>query len=142
MRNRIINYSALNADIAALLLRLIVGGMFISYGYLKLADYDKMLSMFGDPIGIGSKLSLNLVIFAEFFCGIFVAVGFLTRLSVIPILITMIVAYFVALGNMKFLEPLKQISFVYMLLCLPIFVLGSGNYSVDGLLFRNKKMMN
>jgi putative oxidoreductase len=136
--NRIISYRVLNADVAALLLRLLLGGMFAYYGYFKLSNYEMMLSMFGDPIGIGTKLSVNLVIFAEFFCGIFVALGFLTRLSVIPIFITMVVAYFVAHAKDAFLDHSKQIVFLYMLLCIPVFVLGSGRYSIDRLLFKNK----
>jgi putative oxidoreductase len=136
MRNRIINFPSLNTDLGTLLLRLIFGGMFIYFGYGKLANYDTMLGMFGDPIGIGSKLSLNLTIFGEFFCGIFIALGFLTRIFVIPALITMIVAYFVAHANDTF--QVKQAAFIYMVLCLPIFILGSGRFSIDYFLFKNK----
>jgi putative oxidoreductase len=136
MRNRIIDYPVLNADLGALLLRLALGGMMIYFGYNKLSNYNQILPMFGDIIGIGSKLSFNLVIFAEFFCGIFVALGFLTRLSVIPILITMIVAYFIAHAKDTF--QVKQGAFIYMILCLPVFVLGSGRYSVDALMFRRR----
>jgi putative oxidoreductase len=136
MRSRILHYYPLNADVAALLLRLIFGGFFIYYGWMKISNYDQILPMFGDIIGIGSRLSFNLVIFAEFFCGIFITVGFLTRLSIIPIFITMVVAFFIAHAKDTF--EVKQIVFLYMLLCLVIFILGSGRYSVDGLIFRKK----
>ena len=109
------------------MLRLIFGGLFIRYGYMKFAAYDQILPMFGDVIGIGSRLSFNLVIFAELFCGIFVALGFLTRLTVIPICITMIVAFFVAHVNDAF--------DVFLLLSAVIFVLGSGRFSIDRLIF-------
>ncbi len=134
MKNKIFGTASLNTDLAALLLRLIVGAFFVYYGYLKIASYNQILPMFGDIIGIGSELSFNLVIFAELFCGFFVLVGFATRLSIIPIFITMIVAYFIAHAK----DPLtaKQISLLYLLLCLPIFVLGSGKYSADRLLFK------
>lgn len=136
MKNSIINYRPLNTDVAALLLRLMFGGMFIYFGYGKIENYDTYLGMFGDPIGLGNKLSYNLVIFAEFFCGILVTAGFFTRLSVLPIFITMIVAYFVAHAKDPFL--VKQSAFIYLALCLPVFVLGSGKFSVDGLIFKNK----
>lgn len=123
----------LNTDVAALLLRLIFGGLFVRYGYNKVIAYDQMLSMFGDIIGIGSKLSFNLVIFAELFCGVFVLIGFLTRLSVIPIFITMAVAFFVAHAKDPFDE--KVLAFVFLLMSIVVFVLGSGKYSVDKLLF-------
>lgn len=128
---------SLNTDVAALLLRLIFGGLFVYYGLFKVQNYSSMLEQFPDIIGIGAGLSFNLVVFAEFFCGIFVLVGFLTRLSVVPIFITMIVAYFVAHANDPF--DMKQVAFIHMLLCLVVFVLGSGKYSVDGLMFNKRK---
>ncbi len=136
MKNRTLNYPSLNTDIGTLLLRLIFGGMFIYFGYGKLSNYDTMLGMMGDPIGIGSKLSLILVIFGEFFCGIFIAIGFLTRIFVIPTFITMVVAYFVVHANDPFM--VKQSAFVYMMLCLSVFVLGSGKFSLDRLIFKRK----
>src|SRR5690606_15829640 len=105
---------------------------------VKLAAYDQILPVFGDIIGIGSKLSFILVIFAEFGCGILVAIGFLTRLSVIPIFITMTVAYFIAHAADPF--DAKTLPLVYWLLSFVIFILGSGKYSVDRLLFPRKKV--
>ncbi|CAN5208140.1 DoxX family protein [soil metagenome] len=127
----------LNTDLFILLLRLVFGGMFIYFGYGKLVGFNEMLPMFGDIIGIGAKPSLILVVFAEFFCGIFVALGLLTRLSVIPIFITMIVAFFIAHAEDPF--AMKHAAFVYMLLSVVIFVGGSGRYSVDALIFKQTK---
>lgn len=129
---KLLGYQPLSSDLAALLLRLIFGGLFIRYGYMKIAAYNDILPMFQDIIGIGAKLSFNLVIFAEFFCGILVTIGLFTRLSVIPIFITMVVAYFIAHGKDPF--DVKALAFVFMLLSLVVFVLGSGRYSVDGML--------
>ena len=134
MKNQILHYHALNTDLGSLMLRLIFGGLFIYYGYNKVISYDAILPQFPDLIGIGSKTSFILVIFAELVCGFFVAIGFLTRLSVIPIFITMIVAYFIAHAKDPF--DAKQIAFVYLLLSIVIFVLGSGKFSVDKLLFK------
>lgn len=139
MKNKLFSTYSLNTDLAALCLRLIFGGLFIYYGWLKLAAYDQVLPMFGDIIGIGSKLSFNLVIFAEFFCGIFIVLGFVTRLSVIPIFITMIVAFFVAHEKDPF--QVKQLAFVYLLLSIVVFILGSGRYSLDGLIFKNRSRL-
>jgi putative oxidoreductase len=133
---RIIDPRPLNADIASLLLRLIFGGMFIYFGYQKIVHYDTYITMFGDPIGLGNKLSYDLLIFAEFFCGIFIVLGFLARVFVIPTFIAMCVAYFVAHANDPFEK--SQYAFVYMLLCLPVFVLGSGRFSIDGLIFKKR----
>ncbi len=131
--NKILSYRVLDADIAALLLRLIMGGLFIRYGFNKFIGYDQILPMFGDILGIGSKLSFNLVIFAELICGALVALGLLTRLAVIPILITMAVAFFVAHAKDAF--DAKALPFVFLLLTSVVFVLGSGKYSIDRFVF-------
>ena len=136
MRNWIVTPGSLNTDIAALLLRLLFGGLFVYYGYNKLMAYDAILPHFGDIIGIGSKLSFNLVIFAEFFCGLFVLLGLVTRLSVVPIFITMVVAYFIAHSIDPFDK--KALAFVFMGLSIVVFILGSGKYSVDRLIFRSR----
>lgn len=140
MNNKILSYQSLHTDFAALFLRLIFGCLFVYYGYQKISSYDQILPMFGDIIGIGSKLSFNLVIFAELFCGFFVLIGFLTRLTVIPIFFTMFVAYFIAHANDPF--QAKQLALVYLLLSVVIFVLGSGRFSVDQLIFKRPHQKN
>jgi len=132
--NKLFNYRSINTDVAALLLRLIVGGLFIRYGYNKVMAYDQILPMFGDIIGIGAKLSFNLVIFAELFCGFLVLMGIFTRLSIIPIFITMAVAFFIAQAKDAF--DVKALAFVFLFLSIVIFVLGSGKYSVDRLMYK------
>lgn len=134
MKNNILSYQPLNTDLAALLLRIIFGGLMAYHGYTKLIAFDQILPMFTDIIGIGAKNSFILLIFAELGCGLLVVLGLLTRLSVIPIFISMFVAYFVAHGKDPF--QVKELAFVFMLLPVVIFVLGSGKYSIDNLLFK------
>lgn len=134
MKNKILNYHPLDTDIAILLLRLSFGGLFVYYGLTKIIGYDEILPMFTDIIGIGPKTSFILVIFAEFFCGLLVTIGFLTRISVIPIFITMTVAFFVAHANDPF--SMKALPFLFWLMSFVIFILGSGRYSVDNLLLK------
>ena len=129
MKNKLLSYQSLNTDMAALLLRLILGGLFIYHGYTKLMAYGQILPHFTDLIGIGSKLSFNLVIFAELICGFLVTIGLATRLAVIPIFITMVVAFFIALGQATF--NVRELALVFLLLSGVIFMLGSGRYSVD-----------
>ncbi len=126
---KLFSSASLNNDIGVLLLRLSFGGLFIYFGYSKLSNYDVILPMFGDIIGIGSKLSFNLVIFAEFFCGILVTIGLFTRPAVIPIFITMTVAYFIAHEQDPFQN--KVLPLLFWFLCFVVFLFGSGRYSVD-----------
>jgi putative oxidoreductase len=130
--NKFLATQSLNTDLASLFLRLVVGCLFFHYGYQKFMSFDEYLPKFPDLIGIGSKLSFILVIFAELVCGFFVAIGLLTRLSIIPIFITMTIAYFLAHATDPF--QAKTLPFVYLILCVVIFILGSGRYSVDAML--------
>lgn len=122
------------AHLAILVLRILFGGLFTWYGYQKLSMYDQIAPNFPNYMGIGPEGNFILVIFAELVCGFLVLIGLFTRLAIIPIFITMIVAFFVAHANDPF--HVKQIAFVYMVLCIPIFFLGSGKYSLDHLLFK------
>ena len=140
MKNKILSAQSLHTSLGILLLRLVFGGLFIYIGYGKIEHYDQYLPMFKDYTGLGIKMSYNLVIFAEFFCGILVTIGLLTRLAVIPIMITMIVVVFIALKDQGFIE--KQLPFLYLILSLVIFILGSGKFSVDALLFRRRNKVS
>jgi putative oxidoreductase len=62
--------------------------------------------------------------------------GLFTRLAVIPIFIAMTVAFFVAHKNDAFFQ--KELPFVYWLLCMVVFILGSGRYSADSLFQKRK----
>jgi putative oxidoreductase len=137
MKNRLFTVSSLDTDIAAALLRFILGGLMAYHGWMKIENYDTYAAMFADPIGLGPKLSFNLVIFAEFFCGLLLLIGLLTRLAVIPIMIDMGVAFFIAHKEDVFMN--KELPFTFLLLTLPVFILGSGAYSIDALFRRNKK---
>jgi putative oxidoreductase len=136
MNNRLLSYHPLNADFGILLLRLIFGGLMFYHGYSKVMAYNQILPMFGDLVGIGSKNSFHLVIFAEFICGALVVLGLFTRLAVIPILIAMAVAFFVAHGKDPF--QVKELAFFFLTLSIPVFILGSGRYSIDHLIFNKR----
>ena len=120
-------------SIALLLLRLVAGlTMAFSHGLGKMENYSKAIDSFPDPFGIGSQLSVILAIFAELFCGIFIAVGFATRFTVIPLIITMATAFFIIHGGDAFGD--KEMSFIYLAMYLVIFIVGPGKYSVDKLI--------
>jgi putative oxidoreductase len=125
-------------DVALLLLRVGVGSlMCLGHGLGKLSSYSARAAEFSDPLGVGSPVSLALAIFAEFFCSIAVASGFLTRLSVIPLIATMSMAAFVIHAADPFRR--KELALVYMLIFLILFIAGAGRYSLDHLLTRNRE---
>ena len=120
-------------NIIVLILRVSVAGLMITHGFPKLS---KLLEggdiQFADPFGMGTAFSLALVVFAEFFCSIFIAIGLGTRLATIPPIITMIVAAFIIHGS----DPIgkKELAILYLLVYLTLFIIGSRKFSIDYLL--------
>ncbi|MHB8782714.1 MAG: DoxX family protein [Desulfobacteria bacterium] len=85
-----------SASIGLLILRIGTGGYLITHGWGKLqmllaGDAEK----FGDPVGLGSTLSLALVTTSEFLCAVLIIIGLATRLAAVPVVISMAVAAFV-----------------------------------------------
>jgi putative oxidoreductase len=134
--NSFLKTQPLSTDLGILLLRLILGGLFTWHGYNAIMHYDEYLAMSKSTIGLGVKLEFDLVVFSYLICGILLVLGFLTRLSVIPIFIAMSVAFFVAHKNDAFL--MKQLPFVLWLLCIAVMIFGSGKYSIDQLIQKRK----
>jgi len=89
-----IKYSAGAFSAAMFFLRLSLGFLMMAHGYDKLLRFSSIHTIFLNFMGIGSTFSLTLVIFAEFFCSLFLILGLFTRISVIPLIITMCVALF------------------------------------------------
>ncbi len=88
-------YSENAVSFSLLLLRLAAGGLMIPHGFDKLIHFVAKAKEFPDPFHVGSVISLSLVIFAEFFCAVLLVSGLMTRLVVIPLLVTMAVAVFI-----------------------------------------------
>ena len=116
-------------NLGLLLLRVGFGGMMLTHGIPKLL---KMLSgdfSFGDPIGVGETATLILAVLCEVFFPILVIIGFKTRLSAIPVIITMAVAAFVVHAADPF--GIKEKAILYLIGFIAIALLGAGKYSVD-----------
>lgn len=122
-------------DLVLLLLRLCFGGlMLLNHGWgkatkLLAGDYG-----FPDPLGIGSAASLTLATFAEVGCAFLVMIGLFTRLSVIPLIITMLVAVFVQHWGDPFTKMESGLLYLIPYICL--LLKGPGVYSVDGAIGR------
>ena len=120
-------------DLAVLLLRIFTGLSMLTHGTPKLMKFsaDGPLN-FGDPLNIGTFPSLLLTVFAEFFCSILIILGLGTRLAVVPLIITMLVAAFVVHKTDGFAK--QEVAVLYLLIFFTLFITGSGKYSVDRLI--------
>ncbi len=120
-------------DAVILIMRVWVGSFMLTHGVPKLMNFFSDAPIqFADPIGIGVFPSLVLVVFAEFFCASFLILGFASRVFVIPLIINMSVAGFIAHANDPFGK--KEMAFLFLLMYIVILVLGSGKFSLDRLI--------
>ncbi|HTL07647.1 MAG TPA: DoxX family protein [Chitinophagaceae bacterium] len=119
-------------DLAMLLLRLCAGVLIIPYGYAKLIHFADKKDSFTNFMGIGSPLSLALVIFAEFFCGMLIVLGLFTRLAAIPLIITMGVVL-VKVNHWNIFNKDEHVAF-FLTCFIALFLCGPGRASADGLI--------
>jgi putative oxidoreductase len=117
-------------DIALLLIRLAFGGgMLLAHGLPKLMRIIDGKMKFGDPIGIGAVPSLYLVTFAEFVCALLLIIGLFTRWATLPLIITMLVAAFVANAGGPWSD--QEGAFLSLVAFAALLLAGPGRYSVD-----------
>lgn len=124
-------------DCVLLIVRIAVAAFMLTHGYPKLM---KLLAggeiQFADPFGLGMYFSLVLAVFAEFFCSILIGIGLGTRLATIPLIITMLVAAFIAHSSDPFGR--KELALLYLVVFVFLLFTGSGKFSVD--YFISKKL--
>ena len=125
-------YSAGAVNGAMLLLRLGVGALMIHHGYDKLIHFSEYQDKFMDFMGMGKTLSLALVVFAEFFCSLFLILGLFTRLATIPLIILTCVIIFKVNEGQVF-DKFENVP-LYLLCFLVLLIMGPGRVSVDGMI--------
>lgn len=117
-------------DVGLLAMRLGFGLlMMFGHGLGKLQGYSAGAATFPDPLGVGNQLSMTLAVFAEFFCSALLILGLATRLALTQLIATMAVAFFIVHG--KDGMAIKELSLVYMLAYVGMFIAGPGRLSID-----------
>lgn len=128
------------ASFALLVLRLCLGlTMFLVHGLDKLNHFNDVAAHFPDPIGIGVKPGLVLVVIAEVVGALFVALGLLARLGALMLAIDMGVAFFMV-HKMAFsgAHP-GELAFIYLAGFVTILFAGPGKFSLDKAFFGKGK---
>ena len=125
-------YSAGAVSAAMLVLRLGVGILMMSHGYDKLIHFGDMQHKFMNLFGIGSTLSLALLVFAEFFCSLFLILGLFTRLAVIPLIFATCIMIFKAHNGQVFGDG--ETAALYLTAYLVLLFVGPGRVSVDSMI--------
>ena len=124
-------YSAGGINIAMFILRVALGLLLINHGYQKITHFENTVRMVPALPFITGNISAALLIFAEFFCSIFVILGLFTRLACIPILIAFTVV-FVKVHHLDFLNT-GQLASLFTLGFIAILFIGPGKASIDGM---------
>lgn len=126
------SYTAGAFNAGMLVLRLGMGGLMMKHGYDKLVHFSQYKPQFMNFLGLGQGTSLALVIFAEFFCALFILLGLFTRLATIPVIIVMCMALFKA-HNSDFLGE-GEMATLFLCGYLTFLFVGPGKISVDGMM--------
>lgn len=117
-----------------LALRIFFGLMLAMHGINKLANYTELVYSFPDPFGFGSEMSLLLAIFGEIGCSVAFIIGFLYRLSMIPMIFIVGIAFFhIHQGDMA----QGELALIYLIVFLFMFFSGPGKYSVDATIYKH-----
>jgi len=116
-------------SVLLLLLRVAFAGMLMTHGWAKLTNFAATAEGFA---ALGGTVAAVLVIFAEFFCALGIITGLLYRLALIPVIINMSVAFFMAHGARLVGEHNGELAFLYLVVFVVLIFAGPGKYAIDG----------
>lgn len=122
-----------------LFVRLFFGILFFMHGLDKMTNFNELSQTYPSVLGFGSYMTLMISIFCEFACSLFLIVGLMTRIILLPMILTMAVAFFDIHDGMM---PQAELSLIYLIIFLGIFMTGPGKYSLDYLIDKRLKKEN
>ena len=94
-------------------------------------NFEQLSRSFPSVLGFGSYTTLMIAIFCEFCCSLFLIAGLLERIILIPMIISMGVAFF---DVHDAILPDGELSLIYMITFFILFLVGPGRYSFDYLI--------
>ena len=140
--NTVFHYNSYGQSLFLLLVRLYWGWQLIESGWGKLHHLDKVTEFFTSlslPMPAQTAVAISCL---EFFGGIFLAIGLLSRLTALALTINLIVAYITADREALFSifsDPDKFYAaapYTFLIASLIVLFFGPGKFAVDTLLNR------
>jgi putative oxidoreductase len=126
-------------SLALLLLRVWIGlQMLLLHGLDKLKHFSEQSSSFPDPLGVGHSASLAMVIFAEVFMSVLLAVGLLTRFAALVLAFDMTMAFISVHQGALSGKTSGELAFLYLMTYSTLLLAGAGGFSFDRALFGKK----
>ena len=80
------------SNLSRLFMRLFVGIMFLQFGIRQILAFNAYAPTFPAVLGMSSTATLIAMIVIEVVCSTFIMLGFLTRISVLPAIVSMVLA--------------------------------------------------
>lgn len=114
-----------------LVMRVFFGVLFFVHGLDKMMNFNTIVATYPSVFGFGSYMTLMVNIFCEFCCSLFLIVGLMVRLTTIPMIIAMGVAFFDIHDAML---PEGELALIYFIMFIILFIVGPGRFSIDYLI--------
>ena len=118
----------------ALLVQRVATGLMllIGHGLPKISNFSSLAGTYFDPLRIGHRNSLILVILSELFCSMLLVLGLFTRIVAFIIVFELSVAVFIFYHG----QPLKifELPAIFLTSVFTIMIVGPGRVSVDGMM--------
>jgi putative oxidoreductase len=127
--------------VALLVARLTVGLEFVSTGWGKVHNLDKVTAFFANDLHIPMpRFNAVFASYTELLCGTALTLGIASRLSAVPLIVTMLVALLTAKAHeiMGVTDLVGELEWAYVAILVIIVSLGPGAVSIDGVLSRLK----
>jgi putative oxidoreductase len=123
---------------APLLVRLTLGGVFASSGWGKLNNLQQVTEFFTELGIVAPGLNAVFVSSTELICGVLLLLGWLTRLSSLPLMGVMTVALLTAKASELEgpLELLGSLEFGYLVMLFVLLCRGAGKFSLDAVTWK------
>ncbi len=122
-------------DIAKLILRLTVGIMILFHGVEKIINGISGVKYLTTSAGLPEFLAYGVYV-GEIVMPILILLGVYARIASLVLAFNMLVAIFLAYGNSLFTlgkhgAPSFELPFLYLVMSILIFMIGSGKYAVN-----------
>lgn len=114
-----------------LAVRVFFGILFFIHGMDKMMNFSILSDTYPSVFGLGSYMTLMLAIFTEFCCSLFLIFGLMIRVILIPMIISMAVAFF---DVHDAIISEGELALIYFIMFIILYITGPGRYSVDYLI--------